>query len=269
MNSKYNINNDMFKKIKKQQPTRAVKVKFPLEIFSADLIQFDKVNNNTEKYKFGLNVVDVLSKKAYTEFLKTKSEDEIEKAFKHLFKTIGYHPAKLYTDQEKAITSSKFQTFLKGLNIQNYHTFGNTHNCIVERFNRTQKENVEKMKANTGETDWKKNIIKFNNIYNNTKHRTIEMKPNDALKEPYNAYLKLNEKADKTRAEHKVVFNIGDNVRISRIKKQFEKGYTNTFTSEIFTIHKVLHTNPKTYLIKDINGEVIKGSFYGYNFIKV
>ena len=57
-------------------------------------------------------------------------------------------------------------------------------------------------------------------------------------------------------------FSIGDNVRITKKKKTFHKGYTQRWTEEIFTISKIQLTIPVTYKITDCNGEEIQGSFY-------
>ena len=45
-------------------------------------------------------------------------------------------------------------------------------------------------------------------------------------------------------------------------KTTFEKEYTPRWTEEIFTVSKVLYTDPPTYKITDLNGEEIQGSFY-------
>ena len=57
-------------------------------------------------------------------------------------------------------------------------------------------------------------------------------------------------------------FSIGDNVRITKKKKIFDKGYSQRWTEEVFTISKIQLTIPVTYKITDYNGEVIQGSFY-------
>ena len=56
-------------------------------------------------------------------------------------------------------------------------------------------------------------------------------------------------------------FSIGDRVRITKKKKTFDKGYTQRWTEEVFTISKTPLTIPVTYKITDYNGEVIQGSF--------
>ena len=58
-------------------------------------------------------------------------------------------------------------------------------------------------------------------------------------------------------------FSIGDNVRITKKEKTFDKGYTQRWwTEEVFKIAKIQLTIPVTCKITDYNGEEIQGSFY-------
>ena len=57
-------------------------------------------------------------------------------------------------------------------------------------------------------------------------------------------------------------YEVGDNVRITKKKNLFEKGFTPRWTEEIFTISKIQLTILVTYKIIDYNGEEIQGSFY-------
>ena len=61
-------------------------------------------------------------------------------------------------------------------------------------------------------------------------------------------------------------FSIGDNVRITKKKKTFDKGYAQRWTEEDFTISKIQLTIPVTYKITDYNGEEIQGLFTNKNF---
>ena len=55
-------------------------------------------------------------------------------------------------------------------------------------------------------------------------------------------------------------FSIGDHVKITKKKKTFDKGYTQRWTEEVFTISKIQLTIPFTYKITYYNGEEIQGS---------
>ena len=57
-------------------------------------------------------------------------------------------------------------------------------------------------------------------------------------------------------------FKVGDNVRISKYKNIFAKGYTPNWSEEVFVINKVKNTVLWTYAISDLNSEEITGSFY-------
>ena len=57
-------------------------------------------------------------------------------------------------------------------------------------------------------------------------------------------------------------FSIGDNVRITKKKKMFDKGHTQRWMEVVFKISKIQLTILVTYKITDYNGVEIQGSFY-------
>ena len=57
-------------------------------------------------------------------------------------------------------------------------------------------------------------------------------------------------------------FKVSDHVRISKYKNIFAKGYIPNWSEEVFMIKKVKNTVPWTYIINDLNGEEIIGTFY-------
>ena len=93
------------------------------------------------------------------------------------------------------------------------------------------------------------------NKYNNTIHRTIKMKPIDVTS---NSFAEYNEDSNKKDPK----FKVGDHVRISKYKNIFAKGYAPNCSEEIFVINKIKNTVPWKYVINDLNGEEVTGSFY-------
>ena len=91
--------------------------------------------------------------------------------------------------------------------------------------------------------------------YNNTYHRTIKMKPTDVKSDSFAEY---NEESN----EKDPKFKVGDYVGISKYKNIFAKGYSPNWSEEVFVISKIKNTVPWTYLISDLNGEEIVGTFY-------
>ena len=53
-------------------------------------------------------------------------------------------------------------------------------------------------------------------------------------------------------------FSIGDNVRITKKTKLFDKGYTERWTKEVYKISKIQLTIPVPYEITDYNEEEIQ-----------
>ena len=91
------------------------------------------------------------------------------------------------------------------------------------------------------------------NKYNNTYHSTIKMKHVDVKSNIYiDSSKEINDKDP--------IFKIGDIVRISKYKNTFAKGYTPSWSEEVFVIKKVKHAVPWAYVINDLNGEEIFGT---------
>ena len=57
-------------------------------------------------------------------------------------------------------------------------------------------------------------------------------------------------------------FKVGDRVGISQYKNIFAKGQALNWSEEFFVVSKIKNTVPWTYVINDLNGEKIIGSFY-------
>ena len=99
--------------------------------------------------------------------------------------------------------------------------------------------------------------------YNNTVHSSTKLTPVEASKKKNELTVWRNLYPDRLKIHDLTPkFSVGDEVRISKKKKTFEKGYTTRWTEEIFTITKIQNTNPITYKIADLQGEEIDGTFY-------
>ena len=91
--------------------------------------------------------------------------------------------------------------------------------------------------------------------YNNAYHTSIKMKPIDVKDNTNIDFKKENNDKDPK-------FKVGDHVRISKCKNIFAKGYVPNWSEEIFVISKIKNTVPWTYVLNDLNGEEIIGTFY-------
>ena len=134
-----------------------------------------------------------------------------------------------------------------------------THNegksVVAERFIRTLKSKIYKYMTSISKNVYINKLDDIVNEYNKTYHTTIKMKPIDVKDNTYiNTDKETNYKDPK--------FKVGDRVRISKYKIFFAKGCTPNWSEEAFVIKKVKTTVPWTYVIDDLNGEEIIGTFY-------
>ena len=142
------------------------------------------------------------------------------------------------------------------------------NSSVVERFNCTLKTKVWKYFTRN---ETKKYIGVLQDMvwsYNHTFHRSIKMAP--AKVKPSNqeeVWQHLYGGEPLTSKPPK--FKVGDQVRISKFRKTFKKGYLPNWSEEIFTIDSIKRAVPIAYLIKDESGAKLKGSFYEHELQKV
>ena len=113
-----------------------------------------------------------------------------------------------------------------------------------------------------------RNMLKYIDVlqklvysYNCSKHRYIGMKPADVNHENESmVWQRLY--GNEPRKPIKYKFNVGDQVRISKARWTFKKGYLPNWTEEIFTITKRVPRRPPVYKIADYHGEELEGTFY-------
>lgn len=230
------------------------------DTFASDLAQLDQYARENKGYKYILVVIDSFSKFLWTRPLKTKTAQEVAKAMENIFRQSKRIPKKLVTDNGKEYYNASFQNLMKTHKIHHYSTFSILKASIAERVIRTIKEKLFRLFTLNGNHRWIDLLEEVVNTYNNTKHRTIGMKPKDVDKSNANKLLKSAYTHLKVVGKQK--FKSGDIVRISKSKHVFEKGYVPNWTTELFKISKVNITNPTTYILEDMQGQPISGGFY-------
>ena len=136
-----------------------------------------------------------------------------------------------------------------------YSTHNEGKSVVAEKFIRTLKNKIYKYMTSLSKNVYIDKLDDIVNEYNNTYHRTIKMNPIDVRDSTYITIGKeVNDKNPK--------FKVGDQVRISKYKTIFAKDYTPNWYEEVFVIKEIKNTVPWTYVINDLNGEEIIGTFY-------
>ena len=145
-----------------------------------------------------------------------------------------------------------------------YSTYNEGKSVVAERFIRTSKNKIFKHMIAISKNVYFDVLDDIVNKYNNTIRRTIKMKPIEVTSDYYAKHPSIELHQNKKDPK----FEVGDNVRISKYKNIFAKGYSPNWSEEVFVINKIKNTVPWTYAISDLNGEEITGSFYEKEFQK-
>ena len=211
--------------------------------------------------KYLLCAIDLFNNYAWVTPLKEKRGITIVNALQKVISK-GRKPSKIWVDQGGEFYNKLLKRFLKINGIEIYPTYNEEKSVVAERFIRMLKNKIFKhMTAISKSVYW--NVLDdIVNKYNNADHRTIKIKPVDVTSDSYAKY-------DKDSYVTKPKLKFGDNVRISKYRNIFAKGYTENWSEEVFVVSKIKSAVPWANVISDLNGEPIAGSFIKENCQKV
>ena len=225
--------NELHKPVIRKFEKRKVCSTFKDNIWGIDLADMQLLSKYNKGIRFLLCVVDIFSKHAWVVPLKDKKGISIVKAFQSFLKQSNRKLNKIWIDKGSEFYNASFKKWLRDNDIVMYSTHNEGKSVVAERFIRTLKSKIYKYMTYTA----------------------IKMKPIDVKDNTYiNTSKEINNKDPK--------FKVGDHVRISKYKNIFAKGYIPNWSEEVFIIKKIKNAIPWTYVINDLNGEEIIGTFY-------
>lgn len=237
------------------------------DLWQADVVEMRPYSRFNKGYNYILTVIDVLSKYAWAVPLKSKTGNEMGTTIAKIIHDHSRYPKNLQTDKGREFYNVNVQRLMEKYNINHYSTYSIMKASVVERFNRTLKNNMWKMFTLNGNYKWIDALPQLVMKYNARKHRTIGMRPIDVT--PAIAEKLLTTVYSNVKIAAPARFKVNDFVRVSKFKTIFEKGFTPNWTTEVFKIVKVQQTYPVTYLVEDSSGNPIAGGFYEYELQRV
>jgi len=245
---------------KKPKRWRKVIVHFNNFQVTADLIDLRRLKKYNKNYEYILTFLDCFSRKAYCEKLKNKTTPIVLEALKKIFNQLEKKPKYFFSDQESAFMSKVIQSWFKENDVIFFVSFSPVHSGIVERFNRTLMSRIAKYLDFSETLEWISVLDKLVESYNNTYHSSIGMSPNEVNRtNEHIVWDKLYKKYMGQVDEPK--FKVGDLVRLATERTKFEKGYLRGWTDEKFVIKQVVPNPVPSYILEDLKGEPIYGSF--------
>ena len=237
---------------RKQRGTNSFVAPFNNHTYQVDIFFVGKTDfENTQKFRAGLVLIDVLSKYAVVVPIKSKDTYDVIKGTKEALKKMGEKPQLIYTDDERAIAGEDFQEFVEGEGIKLYRT--RNHPAFAERFIRTFKDKLFKRveadeKKGKENIQWIDYIFEIMLTYNNKDiHSAIGMTPNKARNKDneFRARLNILMKARKEKLYPEI--KVGDKVKIIRKKAITEKERTSNFLQGEYTVEAITKSLGQTY----------------------
>ena len=224
-------------------------------IWGVDLADMQLLRKFHKGFRFLLCVIDIFSKYAWVIPLKDKKGISIVNAFQKILDDSKRKPNKIWVDKGSEFYNNIFKKWLQDNDIVMYSTNNKGKSVVAERFIRTLGNKIYKYMTSLSKNVYIDKLDDIVKDYNNTYHASIKVKPVDVKDNTYIDFKKdVNDKNAK--------FEVGDHVRISKYKNIFTKGYMPNWSEEIFIVKKIENTVPWTYVINDLNGEEIIGTFY-------
>ena len=264
-----------YRGVKKYRKVWAPEARYLIQM---DLLDFRNYTRQNDGYNYILCAIDAFTKKLWTFPLKRKSADEVHNAV--FWFLMRERPKHIQTDQGTEFINATLARTEQLMDppIEHYHTWSIKKASIVERVQRTLRNRLGKIWEKNGNHRWIDALPQITESYNNSVHRSIGMKPNDVTAEHHQLiYDRLYPVPTPAQAikEHKEVnrlmkhFQVGDYVRLLEYRSVFRKESSRAWTDKVYKIHEVLMTTPITFVVKDLDGEAIKGGFYARQLIKI
>ena len=237
------------------------------ELWQMDLADMQTIAAENDGYRYLLVCIDVFSKYVWVIPLKTKTGAALVTAFKKILES-GRKPQKIQTDQGTEFFNKHFKDLMKE-EIQLYNTYNETKASVVERVIRTLKTRMWRYFTAKKTMRYIEVLQDLVDSYNRSKHWSIQKKPINVTqnneREVWHTLYGEREKEEPVKYK----FEVGDQVRISKMKRTFEKGYLPNFSKEIFTVSQQIPRQPPVYKLKDYDQEELSGTFYNEELQKV
>jgi len=131
--------------VRKNFPRRHVIVRGYVDLWQADIVEMLLYSRFNRGHHYILTVIDMLSKYAWAVPLKSKAGNETAEVIARIIRESERCPKNLQTDIGKEFYNADVQRLVKKHGINHYSTYSVLKASVIERFNRTLKNNMWKM----------------------------------------------------------------------------------------------------------------------------
>ena len=162
------------------------------------------LSRQNKDIKYLLCAIDLFSKYAFVVPLKDKKGVIVIEGFKKIVNESNRQPNKIWVDQGSEFYNKVLKNWLKDKEIEMYSTYNEGKSVVAERFIRTLKNKLYKHMTSVGKNvyyDVLDNIVKK---YNNTKNKSIGMKPKDVKSDDKAEYVEESNEKIKIKSKRKI-----------------------------------------------------------------
>lgn len=223
--------------------------------YQTDLTFFPEYKSQNDGYYVLITAIEINSRQGYAIALKRKNAASILMGFEKIINEARNHiPVRVVGSDKGREFEKYFREFLKDNEIEYYTVdpvIGKNSMAMVERFNRTLRERIERYLTQRGDTKWVEALPKILKNYNNTKNGTTGYAPYKVGEEEMRdiARKQAIRLAEYFRDVKK--YEIGDKVRILLQKSLVEKKSGVRWSKEVYTITK---NNGFSYTLDGLSG---------------
>ncbi len=229
--------------------------------WDADLM--DMSHQPDDGYHYLLVAIDIWSHYTWTRPLRNKTGKEVSIAFDSIFGE-GRVPVKIRTDRGTEFTNKTSQQMFRKHGVEHFLTNNEVKANYAERVIRTLKLRLKRYETWKQTHKWKDVMGDITSSYNNTYHRTIKRKPSSVTKENQAAvWIVQYGEPSINKIDGPFKLKQGDYVRISHLRRAFQREYDERYTGEIFKVAtRRVRGGLNIYTLTDFQDEEVKGTFY-------
>jgi len=277
------------RKYKNKTSYRNVHSAYPSQFYFTDLIDWSKkdylVNTEWKKinknFQYILVVVDAYSRYCWMRNIKTKTYEDVSKAFDSIFDENVYNiagtvdeitlperlqntPKHIVSDRGKEYTSKNIEDFFKSKNIHHITLQGESKAMLAERVIQDYRMYIRNRMS---DGIWYNLTKPFVDFYNNKYHSIVKDTPANIFIEGHRARIATNRL---TKKDVEPQYEIGDIVKLRVDKNNLKKkSQTNNWSTQNYKVIEIDNRyNPIMYIIADLNNNRMPKKYYHYELLK-
>ncbi|MES9880035.1 MAG: DDE-type integrase/transposase/recombinase [Sedimenticola sp.] len=234
--------------------------------WDADTANMEYYKKENDGYAYFLLTIDIMSKYVWTVALRSRKAKEMVDAFEQIFER-GRQPTRVRSDKGTEFVNKDVKQLLKKEGVEYFATQNIVKASYAERAIKTIKSRIVRYMTRKQTHRWIDVLPKITESYNKTYHRSIKrapksVKPKDSVDLWKLQYYPKTVRPVKPRIG-KYKYRVGDIVRISFLRRQFQREYDERWSRELYVVNERFMSDAiPQYELKDYAGEVVIGTFY-------